>query len=222
MTSEVGWGRRDGGRRGRPRGFLRVAVAYLAALLIAALAVAGCDGSGPTPTPAYTAVSLVATPWPSGTTGQYGLHVDPSLLGKLPQFVHAQPIVEDAASEGVALGDPNMPKTFAGYAAGSVGQLGAANWLEIAIGQLRPEIVNSDSYSDTYTAWVSDYDTGACSQAGGVSTTGQQQIGDWPVDEATCVGGPLVYTVQLGDGVILSMFGDGPLDYGRLLIQALY
>ncbi|MGA3031148.1 MAG: hypothetical protein ABSE58_10545 [Candidatus Limnocylindrales bacterium] len=198
-------------------------MAFGAALLVASTALGACNGVGATPTLQQTAVPLAATPWPSGTTGQYGLHVDPSLLGKLPPFVHAQPIVEDATSEGTAMDNADLAKTFDGYAAASVGQMGYANWLEIAIGHFRPEIQNSDTFPDTYSAWVSEYDTGACSQASGVSTTSQIQIGDWdPVDQGTCVGGLFVYTVSLGNGVVLSMFGDGPLDYGRLLIQALY
>ncbi|MFI5259639.1 MAG: hypothetical protein ACHQ01_08540 [Candidatus Limnocylindrales bacterium] len=210
MSSEV--------RRGR-HGSRLAAAATGAVMILISAALGACGMGDATPTPEYTAVSLVATPWPSGTTGQYGLHVDPSLLAKLPQFVDAEPIVEDAASEGVALNDANLPKTLDGYAAASVGQMGEANWLEIAVGHFRPDVQSPD----TYTAWVSEYATGACSQASGVATTSQVQIGDWdPVDQATCVGGPTVYTLSLGNGVVLSMFGDGPLDYGRLLIQALY
>lgn len=201
----------------------RAVLAFGAALLITATALSACDGVGPTPTPAYTPISLVATPWPSGTTGQYGLHVDPSLLGKLPQFVHAQPIIEDADSESVALNNADIPKILDSYAAGSVGQIGEANWLKLAIGRFRPDVLSSADYPDTYTSWVAEYATGACSQANGVAGgSGQEDIGGWNVDKATCLGGPVVYTLPLGNGVILSMFGLGPLDYGRLLIQALY
>jgi len=188
------------------------------ALLAVAVAAAACSPAGPTPEPQYTAVPIGATPWPSGTTGQYGLHIDPSLLGKLPRSVDAEPLVEDVDSESVALDSADLARTFDGYAAATIGAVGDANWLKLAIGHFQA----ANQTPDVYSAWVDQYATGACSQADGVSSTAQSTINDWLVDVATCGGGPTDYTLSLGGGVVLSMFGYGPRDLGRQLIGALY
>ena len=47
-------------------------------------------------------------------------------------------------------------------------------------------------------------------------------IGDWHVDRAFCGGGFLVYSLSLGNGVLLSMFGSGPADLSHKLIEAIY
>jgi hypothetical protein len=203
---------------GRAAGFGRATLALVGALVIAAVAVTACAQPGPTPEPQYTSLLIGATPWPSGTTGQYGLHIDPSLLGKLPRSVDAEPLLEDAESESVALDNADLAKTFDGYAAASIGEVGDADWLNLAIGHFQPD----NQTPDVYSAWVDQYATGACSQADGVSSATQSTINDWLVDVATCGGGPTVYTLSLGGGVVLSMFGYGPRDLGRQLIGALY
>lgn len=194
------------------------AATLLGALAAIAIAATAC-GPGATPSPRYTAVPIGATPWPSGTTGQYGLHIDPSLLAKLPATVEAFPLVEDAASESLALDNADLAKTFDGYAAAAIGMVGNdENWLNVVIGHFKPE----SQTPDVQASWVDDYATGACSQANAVSGTGQETINDWIVYKATCGGGPIVYTVVLGKGLILSMFGGGPRDLGRALIEAIY
>lgn len=191
------------------------AAAFLAAVAIVATLAAGCGQASVTP-PA-TEVPIGATAWPSGTTGQYGLHIDPSLLGRLPRNVGAYPLPEDAAAEQAALSDADLAKTFDNYAAASIGVIGDANWLQLVIGHFRPEMQTAD----VYTAWVSEYATGACSQADGVSGSNQTTINDWVVDVSTCAGGPIAYTLKLDNGTIVSMFGLGTKDLGRMLIQSL-
>jgi hypothetical protein len=200
-------------RRGR-------ATLALAALLTAmAVAGAGCDFSAPTPE--FTAVPIGVTPYPHGTTGQYGLHIDPALLAKLPHSVSAQPLVEAADLENIAMDDPDLAKTFDAYAAAEIGAIGDNDWLYVAIGHFKAD-PQSDAYPDAYAAWVGDYAAGSCSQANGVSDTSQETINDWIVDVANCRGGPTVYSLSLGGGVVLSMFGAGPRGLGRKLIEALY
>ena len=192
------------------------AAAILAALTIVAAVAAGC-GPAPTGTPNETEIAPGPTTWPSGTTGQYGLHIDPSLLGLLPRNVGAHPLAEDVGSEMAALDDADLAKTFDNYAAASIGLIGDVDWLQLVIGHPRPETQTAD----VYTAWASEYATGACSQASGVSGSSQTTINDWVVDVSTCAGGPIVYTLTLGNGTILSMFDLGPKDLGRMLINQL-
>jgi hypothetical protein len=180
---------------------------------------AGCGSAVPSPSaPAYTAVPIGPTAWPSGTTGQFGLRIDPSLLGKLPAHVGALPIKEDAGTESTGLADADLAKTVDSYAAASVGDIGDADWLKISIAHFKPDSQNPDVLS----AWVEQYATGACSQAGGVADKTQPTIGDWLVDMTTCTGGVTVYTLQRGDWDVLSMFEFGPKDIGRQLIASLY
>jgi hypothetical protein len=171
------------------------------------------------PTPFATEFPIGPTPWPGGTYGQYGLHIDPSLLGKLPRTVDAYVLEEDAQDETEAMDSQDLANNFDGYAAASIGQLGDSNWLTLVVGHVKSSVVFADFYQD----WVSQYDSGACSQAGAVSATGQSTIGGWVVDTATCGGGGLqVYSLSLGDGLLLSMFGAGPDQLETKLISAIY
>jgi ABC-type glycerol-3-phosphate transport system substrate-binding protein len=190
----------------------------VAALAVAAVALAGCAGAAASPTPTYTAVPIGPTAWPSGTTGQYGLRIDPSLLGKLPAHAGAAPILEDAGSEAIVLDDADAAKTIDRYVAASAGGLGDPDWLNIAVVHFKTESQNEDVYSN----WVEQYAAGACSQASGVSGTDQQDIGDFSVDISTCAGGITVYTFQRGDWVVVSMYELGPKHIGRALIAAIY
>ena len=190
----------------------------VAALAVAAIALAGCAGAAASPTPAYTAVPIGPTAWPSGTTGQYGLRIDPSLLGKLPAHAGALPITEDAGSESAVLDDADAAKTIDRYVAASAGGLGDPDWLNIAVVHFKTESQNPDVYS----AWVEQYAEGACSQANDVSGTDQQDIGNFRVDISTCAGGITVYTFQRGDWVVVSMYEFGPKHIGRALIAAIY
>jgi hypothetical protein len=196
------------------------AALILAALLASmSLASAACGPATPTPAAAYeTETHIGPTPWPNGTTGQYGLHIDPSLLARLPETVDAYPLIEDPTTEGTDMADADLAKTFDRFAAAAIGDPSADDWLNVAIGHLKPESQNAD----VYQAWVAQYASGACSQANGVATTSQTTINDWSVDVATCGGGPVVYTLQLSDGVILSMFGLGSRNLGEKLIEAIY
>ena len=195
----------------------RVAAALLAAVVVC---VAACGISPPTVAPlTYTAVPIGPTVWPSGTVGRYGLRIDPSLMGKLPASVGALALVENPGIETQVLGDADLANSFDGYAAASIGSLGDPDWLYVAIGRLKPDKQNN---ADFYTAWVEEYATGACSQADGVSGSSQPTINDRLVDVSTCKGGPIVYTLSLGDGLLLSMYGLGPRDLGRKLIESLH
>jgi hypothetical protein len=190
----------------------------VAALAVAAVALAGCGGAIASPSPTYTAVPIGPTAWPIGTTGQYGLRIDPSLLGKLPGHAVALPITEDAGSESTVLDDASVANTLDRYAAASAGEIGQPDWVQIAIGHFKTDNQNPDVYS----AWVDQYAIGACSQAGGVSGRGQETIGHFLADTATCAGGLNVFTISLGDGIVVSMYEFGPKHLGRKVIESIY
>jgi hypothetical protein len=191
----------------------------VAALAAAAIVLAGCGGAIASPSATYTAVPIGPTAWPSGTTGQYGLRIDPSLLAKLPSHAGALPITEDAGSESTVLDLASVANTLDRYVAASAGDIGNPDWLKIAIGHFKTDSQNEDVYS----AWVVQYADGACSQAGGLSGSDRTEvIGDNTVDISTCAGGITVYTFQRGDWVVVSMYEFGPKHIGRALIAAIY
>jgi hypothetical protein len=207
---------RGGAWRGGAR--RRVAVLALSLLMVAgSLALAAC-APGASPTPFSTAFPIGPTPYPGGTYGQYGLHIDPSLLAKLPATVDAYALQEDAANENEAMDNKDLAGNLDGYAAASIGQPGDPNWLTLVIGRVKSNI----TFSDFYQNWVSQYATGACSQADAVTSTGQSTIGGWVVDTAACGGGPKVYSLSLGNGLLLSMLGAGPADLETKLIESIY
>jgi len=195
----------------------RRAVVGLAMLFAVAAVVSACGPVAPS-TPDFTQVPIGPTAWPNGTTGQYGLRIDPSLLGKLPRTVAARAIAEDAADESAAMDNADLAKNFDTFAAASIGQVVDTDWLTLVIGHVKPGI----TFTDFYPGWVDQYATGACSQANGVTSSDQVQIGDWQVDRSYCGGGFLVYSLSLGNGLILSMFGAGPADLSHKLIEAIY
>jgi hypothetical protein len=195
----------------------RTAAAVAALLLLIAVVVVACGSATPT-LPFYTEVPIGPTALPAMTVGQYGLHIDPSLLGRLPASVDAYPIVEDPQTELLYLDDSDLAKAFDRYAAARVGEIGDDNWLALAVGHFKADSQNPDAYQ----AWVDQQAADDCSQADGVASTTQETINFWLVDEATCTGGPIVYSVSLQNGVALSILGFGPLDLGRKLIDSIY
>jgi hypothetical protein len=186
-------------------------------LVSIALAAAACSPAASPTAPFYTEVPIGPTALPAGTVGQYGLQLDSTLLGKLPATVDAYPIAEDPDGESQALGDPDLVKTFDRYAAGKIGEISDDNWLVLTVAHLQP-----NAGANAYPGWVDDFAASACSQASGVATTDTATINFWQVDTATCAGGPIVYTLELQNDLVLSMVGYGPRNLGRQLINAIY
>ena len=195
----------------------RLVARLVASLVSIALAAVACSPAVSPTAPFYTEVPIGPTALPVGTVGQYGLHLDSTLLGKLPKTVDAYPIAEDPDGESQALDDPDVVKTFDRYAAGKIGDISDDNWLVLTVAHLKP-----DAGADAYPGWVGSFAAGACSQANGVAATDTTTINFWQVDTATCAGGPIVYTLELQNDLVLSMVGYGPRNLGRQLINAIY
>jgi hypothetical protein len=210
---------------------LRRAALLLAATVTAvAFAVAGCNYSvvvtqpplgsvdpGPTGDPGYTEVPIGVTPWPNGTTGPYGMRIDPSLSSSLPSYVGGNPLVEDANTEALDLADKDYGDAFEALYVAQVGDVAAPNWVQASLARVRGGAVGDEFYASWRDRWFA----ATCSQAGGVATKAQESINDFQVDVATCGGGARAYTLSLGDGMLLSVVDLGPRRLGRQLIEAL-
>jgi hypothetical protein len=197
-------------------------VGLLAALLLAATAAAACSYTvvvqSPTPGPdTDTAVPIMPTPWPNGTTGTFGLRIDPSLMTNIPAVVGGDPLVESTDIEIAAMDDPNYATAFKSYYVASIGSITDVNWLEVSIGALQDGALTQDFY----TQWRGSWFQTACSQADGIASTDQESINDWPVDVATCKGGVDAYTLSLDNGVLVSIMDIGPRRLGRELIEGI-
>ena len=201
----------------------------LASAIAIAAVVAGCSYSvvvgTPTPDPTQTntrpgiatEIPLEPTPWPNGTLGKYGLRIDPSLLSNIPSVVGGNALVEDVVTESAALDDPQYAQAFSAYYAAHIGFITDANFVQVGIAALKVD-AQTDAF---YTEWRNDWFQAVCSQADGVGSTAAERINDWPVDDATCKGGVRAYTVNLGNGILLSIVDVGPRRLGRELIQGI-
>jgi hypothetical protein len=203
-----------------------------AALLLAMIAtvlVSGCNynviaqsqgpsqpstGTGPGIATAYP---LDPTPWPNGTTGAYGLRIDPNLLSNIPAIVGGNPLQEEVAIESAALDDAHYAAAFNSYYVAGIGSITDLNWIQVSLAALKAD-ANTE---DFYTSWRDDWFKASCSQADGIATTSVQSINDWQVDVATCNGGVDAYTLSLDNGVLLSIIDFGPRRLGKQLIQGI-
>ena len=198
------------------------ALALFAVAFLAVLA-AGCSYTvvvtkpGPSFDPNATDRPIGATPWPNGTTGANGLRIDPSLSGHLPSYVGGNPLVEDAGSELIDVANNSYAQGFDSMYVAQVGDITSLNWVQATLASVKGGVIDPGFY----TSWRDHWFKIACSQAGGVSATATAAIQDWDTDTATCSGGVRAYTVNLGDGLLLSIIDLGPRNLGRELIQAL-
>jgi hypothetical protein len=208
-------------RLGRPepaRRRARPAVLLVAVAALLALAAGACGTTVATPSPDQTSVPIGPTPWPSGTVGQYGLRIDPSLLKRLPIAVGGIALVEDAGTEAVEMDDPALPTKVDSLAAAMAGDVLDPNFLRVEVVRFKPMAQDADVYSQ----WIDDFAAGVCAQANGVGDSSQDTINGWFVDITTCNGGPIAYSLSLGDGEYLSMFDNGPKGLGRMLLSNLF
>ena len=193
--------------------------AGLAAVVVLALAASGCGGASATAAPPETSVPIGATPWANGTVGQYGLRIDPSLLKRLPIAVGGIAMAEDADSEQALMDDATLTDIdrMAGAKYGTLGN--DTDFVQVWVIHFKADKQNGDAYGQ----WVDTYAAGACSQANGIADVSQETINNWLVDVTVCNGGPITaYSLAIGDGVTVSMFGMGPKDLGKLLISHLF
>jgi hypothetical protein len=220
---------------------MRAVIASVLVLLVAGSA-AGCGASSVTTSPGSSlAASADATSPPDAGTSTPGtstpgstpreptpstagggpsasapVALDPGLLSILPPSVDGVPVIAEPESFTEALAD-------AGFVANvrSAAFAIAVDGNDLSSGvvaRLRPGV-----YSDEFfRSWRDSYNTGACSQAGGVTGNVETELGGRTVHVASCAGGLLVYHAYLpGPDVVVSLFSLGDRDFGRLLMSDL-
>jgi hypothetical protein len=86
------------------------------------------------------------------------------------------------------------------------------------VAELQPGLLDESFFTD----WRETYDDGACSQAGGVKTNAETQLGGRTVWITTCGGGLTVYHTQIPDrNLVISLFSLGDGRYGERLMRDL-
>lgn len=215
---------------------------YIAAVILAGLAVVGCAGQDPTssaspavlspspvpstlttsPAPASpapaSAAPASATPGtpapPSPSPG--GVASDPALLDLLPVDIDGRPVnLEEPAFEEAA-SDPAFAASVDRAAFFVV--VGAADLASGVVAHLRPDVYTDAFFRD----WRDSYDQGACGQAGGVAGNAEAQLGGRTIYITTCVNGLAVYHAYLpARGIAVSVISVGEARFGEQAMAGL-
>jgi hypothetical protein len=200
------------------------------------------DGAGATPTPIGSLVGSLGLPAtgtpgvsapgvsasasvPSGSPGSVasgsggtGTTIDPTLLAALPLTVDGVTLAEDKDTERPDASDPMNGADLAGLAVAVAVDDASGDLAVASVVHVRPGIFSDAYYSD----WRSTFDTGACSQAGGVSAHGSAVIAGRDAFTATCAGGLVTYHVHLDDrDLIVSVSSLGQRQFGRLILEGI-
>ncbi len=174
----------------------------------------GSSGALPPPVTGRPSASFGGQP--SGVPGS--VRVDPSLLAVLPSTVAGLALVQDPDTESHDAADPSHAADLAGLAVAIVADSSTADLAIASVVRLRPGV-----YSDAYfRSWRETFDTGACSQAGGVAGSAEAVIAGRRAFIGHCSGGLLTYHVYLpGDDSIVSISSIGERRLGERIVEGL-
>jgi hypothetical protein len=173
----------------------------------------GIAGSLPPPVTGVPSSSLREQPSASGS-----VPIDPSLLAQLPSTVGGLALVEDVETESHDAADPSHLVDLAGLAVAIAADPSTANLAVASVVRLKPGV-----YSDAYfRSWRESFDSGACSQAGGVAGSAEAVIAGHRTYIGHCAGGLLTYHVYLpATASIVSIWSIGERRAGELIVQGL-
>ncbi|MFI5227384.1 MAG: hypothetical protein ACHQ3P_12000 [Candidatus Limnocylindrales bacterium] len=145
--------------------------------------------------------------------------VDPSLLAVLPPSVGGIVLSPDPDTAAQDAADPSHAADLSAIAVAIAAQPTSGDLAVVSVVRLRPGVF-SDEY---FRSWRDTFDTGACSQAGGVAGTAEATIAGHQAYIGHCAGGLLTYHVHLADGDdrIVSISSLGPGRLGQLVVEGL-
>jgi hypothetical protein len=210
-------------------------VASVAAAVVVVVALAGCAPStSPTASPAIATPSAAGPPSatpsarpsasspsspaesrsPGGSTT--GVVRDDSLLAVLPPDLDGNAVMAEEESFGEAATDAAFSDHVARAAFAVV--TSPNDLASGVVAELRPGLLDDAFFAD----WRETYDQGACSQAGGVATNAETQLGGRTVWITTCAGDLTVYHTEIPDrDLVVSLFSLGEGRYGERLMRDL-
>ncbi len=176
----------------------------------------GTPNASPSASPAPGSIAID----PSATAGASGsIVIDPFLLKVLPASIKGAPLVENAEAEAHDLTDPALAGQASALAAALAIDTTTSDWAYVSVVRLRVGVF-SDAY---FKSWRETFDSGACSQAGGVAqSSAEAEIAGHRTFIGHCVGGVLTYHVHLVPGdVIVSISALGSQRFGQLVVEGL-
>jgi hypothetical protein len=196
--------------------------------LVLLVAVAGCASAPsptppPTPTPTATPASpptATATASSSGPSSAptAAVTVDSSLLAVLPPDVNGFAITESPEAETSAAQSSDLAPVATAFAAGLAADPAGRNWAFGVVVALRPGVMSDG----VFRAWRDSYDTGACSQAGGVVGHAESKIGSRLTYITACSGGVHTYHVWLPERQrLVSVSAVGEQRFGEQMIAGI-
>jgi hypothetical protein len=145
--------------------------------------------------------------------------IDSFLLKVLPASLKGAPLVENAEAEAHDLTDPALAGQASALAAALAIDTTTSDWAYVSVVHLRVGVF-SDPY---FKSWRETFDSGACSQAGGVAqSSAETEIAGHKTFIGHCVGGVLTYHVHLSPSdVIVSISALGDQRFGQLVVEGL-
>jgi hypothetical protein len=145
--------------------------------------------------------------------------IDSFLLKVLPASLKGAPLVENAEAEAHDLTDPALAGQASALAAALAIDTTTSDWAYVSVVHLRVGVF-SDPY---FKSWRETFDSGACSQAGGVAqSSAETEIAGHKTFIGHCVGGVLTYHVHLAPSdVIVSISALGDQRFGQLVVEGL-
>jgi hypothetical protein len=201
--------------------------------VVLAVGVAGCIPPRPSPTsvpidtgaPSPSVTSPSGEPGgspagsasPAGSVTAGGVAVDPALLDHLPPNVGGLARTADPETAG-EIARQQLLDLFVSDIAVAI-YPSDADYAVATVARLKDGVFDEAWFRD----WRDTFDTGVCSQAGGVDTGRSEiELGGRPVHRSSCQGGVVIYHAWLPDsGVVVSVQGAGPLDAGRSVVSGL-
>ena len=213
---------------------MRIAPGSATLLLAVGLSLSAC-APAPTPSPAVLATpapasspstSPTAAPTEASTasptaaatgSGPSGSVIrDDSLLAVLPPDIDGNAVAAEEQSFDEAAADPAFTEHVARAAFAVV--TSPNDLASGVVAELRPGTLDDAFFTD----WRETYDEGACSQAGGVGTIAETQLGGRTVWITTCGGGLTVYHTRIPErNLVVSLFALGEGRYGERLMRDL-
>jgi hypothetical protein len=176
-------------------------------------------GGPSTAAPASGATAPGASGSPTVGASGGSVEVDPSLLAVLPPSVGGVELSPDPDTAAQDAADPSHTADLAALAVAIAAQPTSGDLAVVSVVRLLPGMF-SDEY---FRSWRETFDTGACSQAGGVAGTAESVIAGHQAYIGHCAGGLLTYHVHLADGDdrIVSISSIGPGRLGELVVDGL-
>jgi hypothetical protein len=173
----------------------------------------GIAGSLPPPVTGMPSMSVGVDPSASGS-----VRIDSSLLAHLPSTVGGLALIEDPDTESRDAADPAHAVDLAALAVAIAADPSTGDLAVASVVRLKPGI-----YSDAYfRSWRETFDSGACSQAGGVAGSAESVIAGHRTFIGHCNGGVLTYHVYLtAPDIIVSISSIGERRLGELIVQGL-